>query len=78
VGVKAQHLLGEDGETIELFLGAESQPMLGTINRRANTNGTPRVMGGTGLRDWFNAAASVSDTIEVEVFSPNSIRLHRH
>jgi hypothetical protein len=54
VGVSAQKFLGADGETIELFLGNGVQPILGSINRRANMNGTPRVMGGAGLRDWFN------------------------
>jgi hypothetical protein len=75
VGVASQKLLGADGETIELFLGKSAKPVLGAINRRANTNGTPRVMGGTALRDWFNSKASVSATISVEVFSPTAIRL---
>lgn len=75
VGVSAQGLLGTDGETIELFLGDSPQPILGTINRRANANGTPRIMGGSGLRDWFGANASVSTTISVDVLSPLAIRL---
>lgn len=75
VGVAAQRLLGQDGETLEMFLGDDPQPILGTINRRANTNGTPRIMGGVGLRNWFQAAATVSASISVEVLSPTSIRL---
>lgn len=75
VGVSSQRFLGADGETIELFLGNRSQPILGSINRRANTNGTPRIMGGTGLRDWFNASASEMDSIRVDVFSPTTVRL---
>jgi len=75
VSVTAEKSFGADGETIELFLGSESQPILGTINRRANVNGTPRIMGGTGLRDWFNANAAVLGSIAVDVLSPTSIRL---
>jgi hypothetical protein len=75
VGASSQKFLGADGEMIELFLGSESQPILGTINRRANTNGAPRMMGGTGLRNWFNANASVMESIAVDVLSPTSIRL---
>jgi hypothetical protein len=75
VGVAAQRLLGQDGETLEMFLGDDPQPILGTINRRANANATPRIMGGLGLRDWFQAAATVSASISVEVQSPTSIRL---
>ncbi len=77
VGVSSQGYLGAGGETVELFLGGESRPVLGTINRRANTNATPRVMGGTALRDWFHANASVGDSIGVEVCSPTSVRLTR-
>jgi len=75
VGVLAQRLLGQDGETLEMFLGDDPQPILGTINRRANSNATPRIMGGAGLRSWFQAAATVSTSISVEVLSPASIRL---
>ncbi|MCX7176810.1 MAG: GIY-YIG nuclease family protein [Proteobacteria bacterium] len=75
VGISSQKFIGADGETIELFLGTSEQPILGTINRRANTNGTPRIMGGTGLRDWFNSSASLSAEISVQVLSPTAIRL---
>jgi len=75
VGVSSQKFLGGDGETIQLFLGKNPKPALGTINRRANTNGTPRIMGGTALRDWFNSNASELTTISVEVLSPTAIRL---
>ena len=49
--------------------------MLGSINRRANMNGTPRIMGGAGLRDWFNTNASEMDSVSVEVLSSTAIRL---
>ena len=75
VGASSQTLLGADGETIELFLGNGTQPILGSINRRANVNRTPRIMGGIGLRDWFKANASEKDTVSVEVLSPTAIRL---
>lgn len=75
VGVAAQALLGADGEVIEIFCGEASAPLLGTINRTANRNGTPRIMGGTGLRDWFEVAASPLDVVTVDVLSPTAIRL---
>jgi hypothetical protein len=76
VGVSSQKFFGADGETIELFLGSSQHPILGTINRRANPNGTPRIMGGAGLRDWFNANAAIAGEIIVEVLSPTAIRLN--
>lgn len=75
VGVSSQKYLGSDGEIIEIFLGNACEPVLGTINRRANTNGTPRVMGGSALRDWFKAQARETEAIAVRVLSPTSIRL---
>jgi len=76
IGVADEKYLGADSEMIELFLGDRSQPVLGTINRRANSNGTPRIMGGTELRNWFNENAAVMDNILVGVLSPTSIQLH--
>lgn len=76
VGVEFKNLIGTDGQKIELFLGEAREPILGVINRRANKFGTPRVMGGTALRDWFQAHAQEKDRIVVQVNSPISIRLH--
>lgn len=77
VGVDYQMLLGQDRETIEFFLGDAEQPIKGTINRSANTNHTPRLMGGVGLRDWFQAEFAVGEEMEVEVLSPRSVRLKK-
>lgn len=68
-------LLGGDGETIEIYVYTRSRPILGTINRTANLNGTPRIMGGTTLRSWFQDNAAVNDTIKVDVLSPTAIQL---
>jgi hypothetical protein len=76
VGVADQHWLGGDGDTIEMFLGTAENPVTGTINRRANGNGTPRVMGGTAARDWFAKEGHPGDVLRVEVYSPHSTRLH--
>jgi hypothetical protein len=75
VSVSAQNNLGADGETIELFLGEAHSPVLGTINRTANTNGTPRIMGGLALRDWFQSHSQEMAAISVQVLSPTSVRL---
>jgi hypothetical protein len=75
VGVSAQAMIGADGETIEIYAADSEEPLLGKINRTANQNSTPRIMGGTGLRDWFQSAAGVMDTIHADVLSPTAIRL---
>ncbi len=76
VSVSAQRYIGADGETIELFLGDAERPVLGTINRMANTNGTPRVLGGPAVRDWFQTHSQEMAMISVQVLSPTSIRLN--
>lgn len=77
VGIANEDLLGQDGETIEFFLDDSDDAVLGTINRRQNANKTPRLMGGAGLRDWFQSEFQEMDDLEVCVLSPRSIRL-RH
>ena len=75
VGVASSASFGADGETIELFLGENPRPVLGTINRRATSNGSARIMGGIELRKWFQNNAAAMSRIAVEVISPTSIRL---
>lgn len=75
--VRAAHqaLFGGDGEPLEIFVAGEPEPITGMINRTANTNGTPRIMGGRHLRDWFYGSTKEKGQIYVEVMTPNSIHL---
>ena len=75
VGVANAESLGVDGQTIEIFCGTAEQPIQGVINRTANTNGTPRIMGGTGLRDWFKVNIAQMQEIAIAVMSPTAIKI---
>lgn len=75
MGIASTNAIGADGEQIEIYCGDAEQPILGIINRRANLNGTPRIMGGTGLRDWFAQNMSVKQELSIAVLSPTAIRL---
>ena len=75
IGATNADSLGADGQEIEIFCGDAEQPVRGVINRRANTNGTPRIMGGTGLRDWFRENISINQKIAIAVLSPTAIRV---
>jgi len=75
VKVSDENLIGNDGERIDIYTGDSSVPIAGSINRRCNTNLTPRIMGGTGLRNWFVKFSNVGDQLTVMVNSPNSIRI---
>jgi hypothetical protein len=67
--------LGEDGQSIDVFCGAAESPVIALLNRRSNSNGTPRIMGGSALRNWFQASCEIGYTIQVDVLSPVTIRL---
>ncbi len=75
VPVANQNYFGWDGQNIELFVGDSSQPITGSINRRANSNGSPRIFGGAALRDLIQRKWNVMDEIQIDVLSPTSFRL---
>lgn len=76
VGVSASDLIGGDGDIIEIYCGESETPIVASINRRANVNSTPRIMGGVGLRAWFGTMR-VGEIVCVDVESRNSIRLQK-
>lgn len=66
---------GTHGQTIELFCGGASEPVLATINRDANKSGSPRIYGRRQLKTWFKDQALHGRTIRVDVVSPTSANL---
>jgi len=74
-GVAGSPMLGGDGQTIEIYRGDHSVPVLGTINRTANGNGSPRIFGGKALREWFQRDVPEGAAMRVSVLSPTAIRL---
>ena len=75
VGVDHAAEFGDDAQEIEIFCGASPQPIVGLINRTASRNRTPRIMGGVGLRDWFQHGLREMQEVTVTVLSRNAIRL---
>lgn len=77
VPVEYDRLIGSDGEAIEIHVEGVP-PIIGTINRTAQRNGTARVMGRKALRRWFQAALNPGDQLTVLIESPRKIRLQPH
>lgn len=75
VGVRHQHLFGSDLEDITISCNGLENKINGYINRSANTNHTPRIMGGVPLQRWFHEVSELNGHILVEVISPNAIRM---
>jgi hypothetical protein len=75
VSAEISEAFGADGENIEIFCGDQAEPLLGTINRRANSNQTPRIFGGKRLREWIQPNLARDATMRVDVLTPTAIRL---
>ena len=75
VGVANSNLFGSDGQEIEIFCGSSEQPIIGTINRTANINKTPRIMGRRGLRDWMHQEMHEMQESVITVLSQIALRI---
>jgi hypothetical protein len=68
-----------DKEIIEIQLGDNSKNIVqGYINRTANTNGTPRIMGGKTLSDWIQKNYKQDEILKVDILTNVSIRLNEN
>ncbi len=71
-------LFAPNNVPIEINLqGKESYRIYGYINRTANKNGTPRIMGGKSLSDWIQNNFKQGEIMKVGVLTPVSIRLSK-
>lgn len=69
---------GPHGSAIDIQLGHNGeQTIRGIINRTANANGTPRIMGYVDLRNWIRANFEPGQIMQVSVISPQSIKVFR-
>lgn len=76
VPVRFSHLFGAHGQSISIKLPGSHLSFDAKINRTVNVgSGSPRIMGGTELRDWFRSHLSEGQTIEVNVLRPDLISL---
>jgi len=60
---------------IQLELGDSGITIMGRIDRRANTNGTARIMAGARLRDWFYSQYNIGDVVDVDLSSFDLIKI---
>jgi len=75
VGVEHERHFGHHGSAIEIRVPGARTPIMGVINRTAQRNGTPRILGYTALRDYFQSNFDAGDKIRVAVESPQRIRI---
>lgn len=74
---KYSEKFGADKVIIEIQLGDNPiNTIKGYINRTANSNGTPRIMGGKTLSNWIKKNYKQDDILKVEILTNVSIKLN--
>jgi hypothetical protein len=75
VPINVERYFGKDAERITIYCGREKLAIVGKINRTANTNGTPRIMGQVPLREWFQKRRAMSQ-LKVSIVDPTTIHIN--
>ena len=75
INVDNERYIGEDNEFIEIHNENMNEVIIGKINRSVNRNNTPRIMGGSKLKKWFNENSHIMGKIKVEILNKNRIFL---
>jgi uncharacterized protein (DUF433 family) len=70
------YIRAEEGP-ITLIMEDGEQAIEGQVNRRANRNGTARIIGRSKLRDWFQSNFRLMDKVDVDLSSFEVIRLSK-
>lgn len=77
VPVNCDKYFGRDEQSITIYCGREKLEVIGKINRTANTNGTPRIMGAVPLREWFQKRRVMSP-LKISIVDPTTIHIHEN
>lgn len=75
VPVQYDRHFGNNLDKIDIYCGNEEVQIVGYINRSANQNKTPRIMGGVELKNWLQNKYQITDQVLIEVLSPTSIKI---
>jgi len=77
VPVDYSNNFADNNSKIELLLGNTTNSIQGYINRQANKNGTPRIMGGVGFKNWVQTYFKQGEKLKVQILSSTSIELQK-
>ena len=76
LGVDISALIRATSGPATLLLGPNKTAFDVRVNREANANGTPRIMGGAHVRNWLQDNFDEKAEVTVEVISPETLWLH--
>jgi hypothetical protein len=75
LGIDVDRFVRRDNGPIFIELGDAHAEICCEVDRDANANGTPRIMGGAELRNWFHRSFKELDVVEVTVVSPDRLKI---
>lgn len=75
VPVVSSQNLGKDGENIMIVLSDGVSTITAMINRTANQSGSPRIMGGVELKQYFQRNYAIGDVVPFELITQNMMKL---
>lgn len=75
VPVASSQNFGKDGENIKILLRDGVSSITAMINRTANQSGSPRIMGGVELRQYFQLNYIIGDVAPFELITQNMMKL---
>jgi hypothetical protein len=77
LGVAVDRFVRKDSGPASLALGESRTTISVRVDRGANVNGAPRIMGGASLRNWLQRNCRDGEVVVVEISSPNEFWLRR-
>ena len=75
VPVVSSQNFGKDGENITIVLSDGVSTITAMINRTANQSGSPRIMGGVELKQYFQRNYAIGDVVPFELITQNMMKL---
>lgn len=76
VPVSSSDEFSDDGDTLTIINREGSVRLTAIINRTANKSQAPRIMGGTGLRTFFQENYKINDVVSFILLSKNTMQLN--
>ena len=77
IGVGYDRYVRQTEGPVRLRLGRDGAEIAARVDRHANQNGTPRIMGGVQLKRWLQANFRPLDTVAVDLSSQDVMILDR-
>jgi hypothetical protein len=77
IGVGYDRYVRQTEGPVRLRLGRDGEEIEGRVDRHANQNGTPRIMGGAQLKRWLQANFKPMDAVAVDLSSQDVMILDR-